>query len=430
MKLGTAEVDITPPIPIYLGGYGERQLPANKTAAPLKAQIFIISEKEKHAIITADIIAVPHRLVKKIRQKIKVLTNISEKNIIISCSHTHSGPALRHFLLNKNLKSNSISPIPEVMTTNSNYANWLVDSLVEGVYRAAQKMETVSLAAASTPPLDIGRSRRKPKKELSNKALILAFKNSSQLIKGIIFNYSCHPTVLGADNLDVSPDYPGAARSIINKAYPGAVAGFLNGASADISTRFTRREQNLAEVKRLGYLLGGEIVSNISNLNFKNKKTKFKADQIKFKIQLRDFPSEKKVNSMIKKYQQKLKNTENKGALPPEKRKLKTDLQGAEKVKKFIQLKDKLENNVELNILQFGPVDIVTIPGELFFSLGEKIKQQVAEQKIMIACYTNGYLGYIPTEKAYTEGGYEALSTPLAKGTGEKIVATVSQFWN
>jgi hypothetical protein len=430
MKLGTAEVDITPPLPIYLGGYGDRQLPAQKIATPLQAQIFILGGDEKYIIITADIIAVPRPLVQKIKQKVKTLTDIAEENIIISCSHTHSGPALRRYLLQENLKSSPTSPIPEIIATNENYENWLIDTLTGGVYKAAKQLEKVKLATAFTPSLDIGRSRREPKKELTNKALVLAFQNNHQVIKGILFNYACHPTVLGADILSVAPDYPGAARKIINKAYPKAVTGFLNGACADISTRFTRREQNLAEVNRLGYLLGGQIVSNISNLNFEETDIEIAARQIEFKAQFREFPSEEELNLTIKDCQQNLDKIIEGEKLPPEKRKIKTDLQGAQKLKKFNQLKNKLERDVELNIWQLGPVNIVTIPGELFFTLGAKIKQEAPGQKTIIAGYTNGYLGYIPTAKTYTEGGYEALSTPLAKGTGEQIATAISKSWN
>src|ERR1051326_6740218 len=66
-------------------------------------------------------------------------------------------------------------------------------------------------------------------------------------------SFPCHPTVLGATNLDFSADLPGAFRRQLRAAL-GQDTWFAlaTGAGGDISTRHTRRAQDFAELERLG----------------------------------------------------------------------------------------------------------------------------------------------------------------------------------
>ena len=54
--------------------------------------------------------------------------------------------------------------------------------------------------------------------------------------------------------------------------------------------------------------------------------------------------------------------------------------------------------------------------------LGLAIKERSPFRRTIVCELCNDSIGYVPTAKAYTEGGYEATSTPLAEGTGERLV--------
>ena len=47
------------------------------------------------------------------------------------------------------------------------------------------------------------------------------------------------------------------------------------------------------------------------------------------------------------------------------------------------------------------------VPGELFSSLGKKIKALAPDRAVMVAGYANGSLGYLPGRDAVSQGGYE-----------------------
>jgi len=69
-----------------------------------------------------------------------------------------------------------------------------------------------------------------------------------------------------------------------------------------------------------------------------------------------------------------------------------------------------------------GDLALVGLPGEIFVELGLAIKERSPFRLPILCELCNDSIGYVPTAKAYTEGGYEATSTPLAEGTGERLV--------
>jgi hypothetical protein len=61
----------------------------------------------------------------------------------------------------------------------------------------------------------------------------------------------------------------------------------------------------------------------------------------------------------------------------------------------------------EISAFRIGPLAAVTVPGELFTEIGLRIKAAAPFPYPLIAGYTNGSVGYLPTVEAYPEGGYE-----------------------
>lgn len=88
--------------------------------------------------------------------------------------------------------------------------------------------------------------------------------------------------------------------------------------------------------------------------------------------------------------------------------------------------KDKPLADIEIDLfaLRLGQdVAIATIPGELFADYGLEIKAGSPFQYTFVAELTNGWVGYIPTLKAYEEGGYEVRkpASRMVQDAGIKI---------
>ena len=64
--------------------------------------------------------------------------------------------------------------------------------------------------------------------------------------------HNCHPTILEANVPYFSAEYPGYVLDKLQTAHPEAYFTYLQGASGDISTRFTRPGQDYESVRLLG----------------------------------------------------------------------------------------------------------------------------------------------------------------------------------
>jgi hypothetical protein len=67
----------------------------------------------------------------------------------------------------------------------------------------------------------------------------------------------------------------------------------------------------------------------------------------------------------------------------------------------------------EVQVFRLGGVWLVTLPGEVFLEIGWKTRDAVAQaagvapERVVVAAYANGSVGYVPTAAAMPEGGYE-----------------------
>jgi hypothetical protein len=83
----------------------------------------------------------------------------------------------------------------------------------------------------------------------------------------------------------------------------------------------------------------------------------------------------------------------------------------------------------EIQVLRFGDIYLLGLPGEILVELGLELKAKASVERLIIASLANDVIGYVCHAAAYDEGGYESeQGTNLAKGAGELIVARALQL--
>jgi hypothetical protein len=101
------------------------------------------------------------------------------------------------------------------------------------------------------------------------------------------------------------------------------------------------------------------------------------------------------------------------------------------------ELESALERNavprtlpVHLFAAQVGDLMAVTFPLEIYSQIGLDVRHHFEPHPPIIAAYTNGLLGYAPTDLAIAQGGYGPagsyrffphLLTPLARGSADLL---------
>ena len=61
----------------------------------------------------------------------------------------------------------------------------------------------------------------------------------------------------------------------------------------------------------------------------------------------------------------------------------------------------------EVQSVRIGDLCLLGVSGEPFFEIGQSICRATLSQNTWALGYCNAYTGYLPTARAFTEGGYE-----------------------
>ena len=92
LRVGVAEVDITPPLGFPMAGYYFERL-AEGTIDPLKAKALVFrTDDSAAALVVCDLIGIATDLKQAIRQRASEKTGIPATHIVISATHTHTAP--------------------------------------------------------------------------------------------------------------------------------------------------------------------------------------------------------------------------------------------------------------------------------------------------------------------------------------------------
>ena len=96
---------------------------------------------------------------------------------------------------------------------------------------------------------------------------------------------------------------------------------------------------------------------------------------------------------------------------------------------KRIDLRDD-ENPAEITVFRIGDNVIVGCQGEIFVEYGIELKKASPLEKTFVFEVTNGALpGYIFTNEAFDEGGYEVGTSVFTREAGEVLTEAIKSLF-
>lgn len=412
---GWATVKITPDIPCRMGGYSARTGTANAVHDPLYARALALGTPEQpFVVIICDLLALDEMMVEEVRRLLAALQPY--KAIWLSATHTHSGPDIVPSL---SFSSIAIDPAPR-------------QRIIAGAAKAAQEaiahMHPAETKRASGAINGVATNRDHPEQNADLSLDLLCFydKPGQAQPSAILGSFPCHPTVMGAENLAISADLPGAFQQQF-KALLGDTPwiALATGAAGDISTRHTRRGQGFDELERLGRLMARQAYDLLSaaqpltlaSPNIRSAVVSLECNE----------PTSPATLALYARSVQERMNAERQAGHLVQARTLETTLQGIQMARMKASDKEERARDITLSVALLGELALSAAPGELYNRLGAAIKQ-ASGQFVLLLGYTNGYVGYLPSREAYEELDYEVLMSPFAAGAGERLVQTVVQL--
>ncbi len=236
---------------------------------------------------------------------------------------------------------------------------------------------------------------------------------------GTVVNYACHPVVLCEDNLSYSGDYVASLLQALEAA--GGDAIFFNGACGNVNPN--RRGSH--EVKRA---MGEALAEAVLAADF----TVVEADSVRTRtvkvgLPLRRQPAEA-FDAYVRAAEAALAVHGDDGGF--EGGRLADEVKRARAMAARVEQRRKRfgdrvrgdDLEVRQQVARVGPVAFATLPGETFVELGLDLKRRSGVPHLMVVGYADEAIGYVPTEAAYAEGGYEVTSSHVRPGSGERLV--------
>lgn len=417
---------ITPPLGMPLAGYYS---PRGATGVhdELWARALVVEgQGGRAAVVSCDLIHLTQEAGDAARALIAQKTGIPRERIVVTASHTHTGPVLigthDRYMLGE-----------EQLALARKYAEELPGRIAEAAAEAAAQLQPARLLLGSEEERSIVFNRRfhmadgtvgwNPGKR--NPAIrrvagpvdaevgVLAVESAEKgLPVATLVNYALHLDTVGGT--EYSADYPYTLTDLLARARgAGHVTLFAMGASGnvnhlDVSTKAPQKGHG--EAARIGTVLAGAALKALWKA-VEAPPARIDAAVETVALDLAPHTAQELA------WAQGIAEEVRRGGKPA----------FLDQVKAFRILDvDRRQGKpipAEVQVLTFGrKAAVVALPGEIFVELGLAIKQGSPFERTWVVSLANANPGYVPDRKAYDEGNYEPVSARCAAGSGEKLV--------
>jgi hypothetical protein len=426
LRVGFAQAPIDVPPGLRMGGYTRRSGVALGTAEPLLATgVAFLAGRRRCAVVSLDLVSVMAPVSRFLRDALSK-SGFGDENLILAATHTHSGPGQAQ----RKLVADGLYVDDRAVADDLYYEPAALEAIERAVVHAVEAAADAAVEAeldAADGLIDGIATNRVPGAATlpPTGSLVLARSTSGQLL-GAIVGYAAHPTVLGEDNLYYSPDFVGPFRTMLRRQLHGVPIVFLNGASGDLSTRFTRHARTPEENDRLGAALAAQFAPLVEAAR-PIRSTPLDASSVSFEVQARSFPPAAEIDRTLAEARAQYRRAVDAGEPAAEIRTAQNDLIGAEALAALAHSARDRRETATLRAIRIGDLAVLGVPGELFSELGNAIARPSQVRDLMIATCADGYLSYILPSQMARAAHYEALVSWVRPETGEQLVAAANQ---
>lgn len=377
-QAAVVKVNISPNTPKQLLGYNARL--SEGIHDSIYHRIAVIDDGTTQFVLVATEICMVSpaeydRVAASVRKKLK----IDPVNFWWSFTHTHSAPEVGppgfgEVFLGDRYKH----PV------DTAYSNFIENAIINGVTEARKKLQPAKLAKAwgyaqaniNRRGIDVNGKASlglNPDGPVDRRIGLIRLEKADGSPMALIANYPIHGTVLGGSFKQVSGDAPGIVSQYVEEKL-GVPVLFINGAAGNLAPIYSvYPDPNAGHLGEFRVLLGDKIIAANERLTSSGDSIKIKSGSINAEIVAKDSLH---ITDELKKYATTSRN--------------KTILHLPVR---FLKLSEDL-------VIWAAPI-------ELFCEISNEIREQSPFPFTFYFGYTNGWFGYMPTEAAWKNGGYE-----------------------
>jgi len=399
-KAGVANARITPKENMWMSGYAAREKPADGTLHDLWVKALALEDQNgnRSVFITSDLIGLSRDVSHSICDQIQKNQQLKRSQIIISSSHTHSGP-----VINSNLKLIYPEFNEEQLNQISAYRTFLEKTVIQCVDDAFNNIGPVRLSSGTgIARFAVNRRNNTPDEVLHSNDLqgpsdysvpVFSVHSATGELKTLLFGYACHCTTLS--NNQWNGDYAGFAQLELEKKYPGCTAMFYASCGGDQNPE---PRGLIEQAEQYGTELAAAVTRVLKGpMNELNPDLQTNYGEIE--LPFSEPYSEEEFREVI--------------VDAPEWQK-----RWAHHYLSKIEKGDKLQQSYRhypVQSWQIGEQTMISLGGEVVVDYAIRLKKTWGND-LFIAAYSNDVMAYIPSERVLAEGGYEGNTSMRAYG--------------
>jgi len=396
LSVGKAAVDITPDVPLPLGGYTER---GTKLSIPggdhLYARTLAFeTDRTRIAVVSVETLTIPESLVREVKKRIP-----KDIDLFLAATHTHSAPD------SQMINDRMTFAIPGIASFKKKWLDWYADRIAKSVKDAFDQSSECDALLIKEAHSDFNVGRRKfadpdktvtevfgtfiaegPPKEAPAGGVAISAVETFPVDQPLVVQYAAHGTVYGAKELHTRGDWPGvAAQKFDSLILQGAIGDVLPAQWGPTDPQSIQK-----------------IVKGLSDaLNGAHKTRVWKDGQpISFVSVPIPLSPATPHPTMAKSY-----------GVPE------SFAQGI--VKQFAP------PTASIAAFRIGKLAVVGVPGEPTSILGKQIRdagRRIGFESVLVCSHVNGWMGYILDPEDYDRGGYEGTLSFYGREEGTKVV--------
>jgi hypothetical protein len=414
--LSVFDVDATPPV----GSRLTYQDMKNVWDLRLRARGVVISGSGSPVVLLAvDWIGISNEGQDRFKQALSEAAHTSPARVAVHTLHQHDAP-ICDFTAERLLEEAGIDP----GCFDGAFARKVIERLQDAVKRSLEEARPVShIAYGEAPVYEVASNRRilndegrveasrssscrdprlraLPEGVIDPAVSVVSFWDQDEPLAVMSF-YATHPQSYYLTQI-ANPDFPGIARFYRQLEVPGALHIHFNGAGGNVAAG----KYNDGS-KEMRHILAQRLADGMKRAWEQSRKMPVTAGMMSWKTTPVLLPASAGAEEIEQKMTDKdlpfnyLPN--NMGKLGWYKR-------------------NKEGKAIDLGCLSIGEVRLLFMPGELFVEYQLAAKSMKPDFFVAMAAYGDYGPFYIGTQKAYEEGGYEIMSSPVTAGAETVIM--------
>ena len=420
-KVGLARACITPQEPLWMAGYAARTRPAEGAIHDLWVKVLALEDGrgQRGVVVTSDLLGFPRDVAQAICEGIQQRCGLRRAQIMLTSSHTHSGPVIGTSLWD-------CYPLDETQKERiRRYTARLEKAVVAAVAEACSRRQPATLwAGQGTAGFAVNRRNNRANEvpELreagklrgpsDHRVPVLAVRSPEGRLLAVVFGYACHNTTLAG--YDWCGDYAGFAQLALEEKYPELQAMFYSGCGAD-QNPLPRRSVELCRQygEQLAVAVQRVLEGDLEPLD-PQLATAWKIVRLRYGQQ----PTREELAALASGA-----NYRSRWA-----RRLLGELDAGQRW--------ETDYPYPVQVWRLGRDQLwIVLGGEVVVDYALRFANQYGP-RCWVAAYANDVMAYIPSHRVWEEGGYESGAFPVyglpaqrwEEGIEEKIAAAVAEL--